>query len=392
MAPDPPTAAPPRSTTAPVDRPPQVIWPEPPGPVRWGLTVAALAVMVVVLIGAGTLAVSRLLAAPPGAGRERAWPVAVAGAERSVVDVESQLGWRGIGAAGTGLVLGSGGEVVTNNHVIAQATDITVTVVGTGRSYPAVVVGYDVAADLAVLRVRGAGRLVPAVPSAYGAHIGQTVTAIGNAGGLGGRPAVSTGLVTGVGQSITALDQIAGTVEKLSGLIATTAVVASGESGGPLVDRQGRVVAIDAAGSGDRRVPAGGVRGFAIPIARVLAVAAQIEAGRPAPGLHIGPTAFLGVEATDALAPAPGAAAPATGPAPRGAIIYSVYPGTPAAAAGIQPGDTIVSLDRRPVASAEAVRAVTERRRPGSLLEVGWVGPTGDRHTARITLTVGPPD
>lgn len=377
MAPDAPMAAPLRRTSPVIDRPPHVIWPaEPSGPGRWGPTVTALVTVIAILMGAGAVGFIRV-AAHPAPAAAPAGPAGPAGAQQAVVDVASDLGWRGMGAAGTGLVISPAGEIVTNNHVIAGATAITVTVVRTGRSYPAVVVGYDVSTDVAVLRVRGAGRLVAAVPALSGPRVGQVVTAVGNEGGMGGRPRSSTGRITATGQTISALDQIAGTVEKLTGLIATTAVVAPGDSGGPLLDPQGRVVGMNAAGSGDRVVPAGGARGFAIPFSRVLDVAARIESGRPAAGLHIGPTAFLGVEVTDAH--------------PGGALVYSVYPGTPAAAAGIHAGDTIVTLDGRPVASAASVRAAVEGRAPGRALDVGWLGPTGPNRTAHITLTVGPP-
>lgn len=383
--------APVRTTSPVADRPPHVSWPEEPsGPGRWALTVTAVVTVLALVVAAGAVALTRLVSrpAPAAAGPAGAVPAGMAGAERFVVDVSSDMGWRGMGAAGTGLVISPTGEVVTNNHVIAGATAITVTVVGTGRAYPAAVVGYDVGADVAVLRVRGAGRMVAAVPATDAPRIGEPVTALGNAGGLGGTPRASAGRIVATGQSVTALDQISGTVEKLTNLIATTADVASGDSGGPLMDARGRVVGMNAAGAGDRRVPAGGVRGFAIPFMRVLAVAAGIESGRRGPGVHIGPTAFLGVEVTNS----PGSGSPESGTHPGGALVYSVYPGTPAAAAGIAAGDRIVTLDGRPVSSAEAVRAVVERRMPGQAVDVAWWGPSGPRHTARITLTVGPPE
>ena len=114
---------------------------------------------------------------------------AVPAVDRGVVDVDTNLGYQNVAAAGTGMVLSSAGEILTNNHVIRGATTIHVTVPATNRSYAATVVGYDVSADVAVLKLRGASGLQTVALGNSGTLTrGQTVTAVGNAGGAGGAP------------------------------------------------------------------------------------------------------------------------------------------------------------------------------------------------------------
>ncbi len=142
----------------------------------------------------------------------------------AIVDVVSTLGYQGATAAGTGIVLTSSGEVLTNNHVIDGATAIKVRDVGNGRVYTARVEGYDAAHDIAVLQLQGASGLATAVlGDSATVRTGQKVVAMGNAGGKNGTPSVATGRVTGLHQSITASDESAGTAERLQGLIRTNA-------------------------------------------------------------------------------------------------------------------------------------------------------------------------
>src|SRR5207248_556642 len=123
---------------------------------------------------------------------------------------------QGSAAAGTGMVLTSSGEVLTNNHVISGATTIKVVVPKTGRSYKARVIGYDRTADVAVLELQGASNLKTISTGSAKLSVGATVTALGNAGGTGSITS-ATGTVTGLGKSITASDG-AGDSEQLTGL------------------------------------------------------------------------------------------------------------------------------------------------------------------------------
>ena len=154
-----------------------------------------------------------------------------------IVDIYTNLGYQQAAAAGTGIVLTSSGEILTNNHVIRGATSIKVIVLDTGKSYKATVVGYTVDHDIAVLQVTNAPALTPApLGNSSTVKAGDTVTTLGNAGGAGGAPSSSTGKIVGVGRSITARDDSGGS-ETLKGLFETNAALQPGDSGGPMVER-----------------------------------------------------------------------------------------------------------------------------------------------------------
>src|SRR5579859_6260554 len=167
-----------------------------------------------------------------------------------IVDVTSTLGYQDATAKGTGIVLTSTGEILTNNHVINGATAISVTDIGNGKTYKATVVGYDESHDIAVLQLSGASGLTTATTgNSDTVGVGDSVVALGNAGGAGGTPAVATGAITALNQAITASDESSGSSEQLSGLIETDANIQSGDSGGPLVNSHGQIIGIDTAAS-----------------------------------------------------------------------------------------------------------------------------------------------
>jgi S1-C subfamily serine protease len=221
-----------------------------------------------------------------------------------LVDVVTTVGYQGGKAAGTGMVLTSTGEVLTNNHVIDGATSIKATDVGNGRTYTAKVVGYDKTHDVAVLQLQNASGLQTVTLSSAGAQSGQKVVALGNALGKGGTPSVVSGRINGLGQSITASDQGAGDSEQLTGMIGHNAPIQPGDSGGALVNTEGEVIgmntaASDSSSSGSPSQSSqtqAATQAFAIPITRASSIAGQIEAGTASSTVHIGATAFLGVE------------------------------------------------------------------------------------------------
>jgi len=166
-----------------------------------------------------------------------------------LVDIDTTLGYSQEEAAGTGIVLTSNGEILTNNHVIDGATTISVTDVGNGKTYSASVVGYDKTKDVAVLQLHGASGLQTATIDTSTASVGETVVGVGNAGGTGGTPSAAGGTVTALNQSITASDEGDGTSEQLTGLIETNANIQAGDSGGSLVNSAGQVIGMDTAAS-----------------------------------------------------------------------------------------------------------------------------------------------
>jgi S1-C subfamily serine protease len=302
-----------------------------------------------------------------------------------LVDVVSTLGYQQAKGAGTGLVLTSSGEVLTNNHVIDGATSISVTDIGNGRTYSASVVGYDQHHDVAVLQLHGASGLqTVSLGNSSSAAVGQRVVALGNAGGKGGAPSVVTGKIVGTGASIGAADQLAGTVEQLHGLIAHNAAIQPGDSGGPLVNRSGQVIGIDTAGGQSQ---SGQTQGFAIPINQAVTTARQIAAGTSSATVHIGPTGLMGVQVMQA------SQAAANGvPAGSGAAVAGVLPSSPAASAGLQGGDVITSVDGHPVTSPEGLQSALEPHHPGDQITVGWTDQQGQTQSGTVTLITGPAD
>jgi len=302
-----------------------------------------------------------------------------------LVDVVSTLGYQQAKGAGTGMVLTSSGEVLTNNHVIDGATSISVTDIGNGRTYSASVVGYDQHHDVAVLQLHGASGLqTVSLGNSSSAAVGQRVVALGNAGGTGGAPSVVTGKIAGTGASIGAADQLAGTVEQLHGLIAHNAAIQPGDSGGPLVNRYGQVIGIDTAGG---RSQSGQTQGFAIPINQAVATARQIAAGTSSATVHIGPTGLMGVQVMHA------SQAAANGvPAGSGAAVSGVLPSSPAAAAGLAGGDVITSVNGQRVTSPEGLQSALEPHHPGDQITVGWTDQQGQAHSGTVTLITGPAD
>ncbi len=186
------------------------------------------------------------------------------------------------GAAGTGIVLTSSGEVLTNYHVITGATQITATDIATGRTYPATVVGYDATDDVAVLQLAGAYDLPTADLDTTEPSVGTTVVAVGNAEGAGGAPKWVSGTVTNDNREVVATNE-AGQVRRsrLSGMLQDTAGIVPGYSGGPLVNTAGEVVGIDTSGSfTSLNKPA--TAAYAIPIAKALSIVEPDRGGRRA--------------------------------------------------------------------------------------------------------------
>ena len=304
-----------------------------------------------------------------------------------VVVIDTNLAYQDASAAGTGIVLTSSGTVLTNNHVIDGATTIKVVLPGTGRSYSAKVVGYDRTADVAVLHLQHASNLktLPVGDSSR-LTLGTLVTAYGNAGGTGSFTAAA-GRVTGLGKTITASDD-EGSSEQLSGLIETNAGVVPGDSGGPLLDSAGRVVGMDtAASSGAGYQSISSTDAYAIPIARALAIAQEIEAGHASATVHVGGTAFLGVEVESPSSSygGYGGYSPA-----RGALVAGVVSGGPAASAGLTAGDVITAIDGRTVTSPTTVSSLIVTMKPGATITVTYADQSGGRHAVRVRLGSGP--
>jgi putative serine protease PepD len=173
--------------------------------------------------------------------------------------------------AGTGIILDSEGHILTNAHVVAGATSVTVDVNGESRS--AQVIGGDRSQDVAVLKLDDPSGITPATLATDDVVVGDQVVAIGNALALEGSPTVTEGIISAIGRTI---DTENGA---LGGLIQTDAAISSGNSGGPLVNANGEVVGVNTAVARSGGSVAASNIGFVIPIDQAMQVASQVIAG-----------------------------------------------------------------------------------------------------------------
>ena len=286
-----------------------------------------------------------------------------------LVRVAATLKYQGGEAAGTGMVLTSSGEVVTNHHVVEGATTVRVTVMSTGASYRATVVGTDATDDVAVLQLQDASGLQTITPDTDDTSIGDAVTAVGDAGGDTSTFTAAAGKIMAEGQSITTRSEPGHPGEKLRGLIKVSSDVMSGDSGGATYDDEGEVIGMTtAATSGTSDVV-----GYAIPIAQVVSIAGDLENGTQNTRYEYGSPAFLGL-----------------GLGNTGTRVAAVYPGTPAAAAGVGVGDTITGIGTTRVRTSTQLRSVVQDYSPGDSVRISWTDPDGSSHIASVTLIAGP--
>ena len=398
--------------------------PNEPGPRSRTLIPLLVAVLGIVLGTGGLVLLRKFTPVPPttlaataakgSAGKALSQQAINARIEPSVVDVTATLTYDDETASGTGFVIDAKqGLILTNNHVIRDATEVSVTVPATGQSYQAQIVGADLPADIAVLEIKPVPGLAGApIGNSATLHAGDPVISFGNQAGAGGSPAVATGVVSGTGRTIQAADGASGFSETLHNMLATTAKIEPGDSGGPLADSAGNVVGVDtAAGTG------GTSTGYAIPINAAMAAEKQIKEGRPGPGISFGVDGFLGVVVGSSKASSPSAqraqehgrgtgAADSPGgcvatesevlppdaiaPVRAGALVMGVLCGTAAASAGIASGDVITEAAGRRIGSPNELTAIVNGSRPGSVVSVTWVSRSGTLRTSQVRLSEAP--
>jgi S1-C subfamily serine protease len=315
-----------------------------------------------------------------------------------VVDVTSQLKYNDATAEGTGIVISPSGLVLTNNHVIDEATSISAQLVVSGKVYTASVVGYDSTDDVALLQLQNASGLkTVSLGNSSQVKIGQSVLAIGNAEGRGGLPSTAQGTIQALDRTIEASDSGADTSETLHGMLQTDAPIEEGDSGGPLVTSTGQVIGIDTAANtgdsnfGSQTAPA--TTGFAIPINHAISIANQIAAGHASTTVHIGLGGFMGISVADAsqgCTTSSGSGNPFgggnTAPVNSGALICGVVPGTPASTAGLVEGDVITSVNGQTVSSANALTGLLAGDHPGDRVTIGYVDQNSQQQSTTVTL------
>ena len=347
--------------------------------------------------------------------------------EPGVVDITSTLNYQSETAEGTGMVLNSNGLVLTNNHVINGATSIKATLVTSGKTYTARVVGYDVTDDVALLQLQNASGLkTVSVGNSSQVTLGTPVLAVGNAGGQGGTPTVAPGIINATDRTITAGDQGSGTTETLHGMLQTSAQIQPGDSGGPLANAAGKVIGMDtAASSSSSESSSSSTMGYAIPINTALSIARQIAAGQSSSTIQIGLPGFLGVLVPQSNSSNPqqqaqqqqqgqsgGFGGPAAGsgggsqscvntatsntvpatiaPASSGALIDNVLCGSAAATAGLSAGDVITAVNGQAVTSPGSLTTIMSKYHGGDKVSVSYVATSGGKQTASLTLGTSP--
>lgn len=348
-----------------------------------------------------------------------------------LVVISSDLQYQGDAAAATGMVISKSGLVLTNNHVIANTTALTATVVSTGQRYKADWLGYDKTGDIAVIQLVGASnmRTVPLGDSGT-VKVGDGVVAMGNANGTGNISTV-TGTITGLNRSITASDDGTGSSENLTGMLQTDANIIQGDSGGPISNTSGQVIGMDTAASSDTIGFTQQDTGFAIPINRAMTVARQIISGQSSSIVRVGSTGFLGVivipgangqQSTQAnpnaqlrqqennrnqqggfggqLPTAPDQCLTSDGnagvptriaPVSSGTLILGSLCGTPASTAGIGSGDVITNVNGHAVSSPASLVTILGVLHKGQNVNVTWVTPSDQKINKSMTLAAAPP-
>ena len=373
------------------------LWSSPPLPPRRGLGssgVVIAAALVAALVGGlagagGATFVNRRNAA--GSGRDPAVtlstgvqtpqdisPRTVAAIARSVVPAVVSIevdGGEGEGT-GSGVIIAKDGYIVTNEHVVADADDIDVTLAD-GTRAEAVLVGSDEDTDLAVVKIRATSLPVAQLGRSNNLQVGDPVVVIGSPLGLAGT--VTSGIISALNRSLDVPG--AGGSTLLVNAIQTDAAINPGNSGGALVDRAGRVIGISTAiasvGGGVLGGGGGSIGvGFAIPVDEARAVAEEII--RTGSATH----PYLGITGNDLT---PETAERFDLAAQQGAIVTTVTEDGPAAAAGLRERDVIVRLGSVKIGSMGDLIGAIRAHRVGDSVEVAYVR-DGTEATVRVTL------
>jgi S1-C subfamily serine protease len=354
-----------------------------------------------------------------------------------MVIINSSLQYSSEAGAGTGMVINGNGLVLTNNHVIEGSTKLSATVLSTGKTYPATVLGYSKTGDVALIKLSGASGL-KTVPLGNSSSVkkGDSVVALGNAQGQGSI-VPAAGQITGINQTITASDQGGAiTSETLHGMLQTNASIVSGDSGGPLSNASGQVIGMDTAGDSVNVGEQAPASGFAIPINTALSVARQIAAGQASSSVSIGYPPFIGIYIAQGNSTNPqqqaseqeqngsgnpfggsggngggngngngnGGAGPSCynsnanlqipqniAPVNSGTLVDGVICGSPAASAGLTGGAVITSVNGQAAGSPQHLGGILGKLKPGGTASITWVSPSGKQSTSALHLVAGPP-
>lgn len=306
--------------------------------------------------GGGPVTITTAAAVSPGS-LEQSYERAISKAAPSVVEIRSATG------LGSGIVLDTKGDIVTNAHVVGDGTSFTV-VTSAGKQYPAKLVGSFPPNDVAVVHVSGARLRAATFADSSQLRPGEIVLAMGSPLGL--QSSVTDGIVSAVGRTVSEPNGVT-----LPNVIQTSAAINPGNSGGALVDIEGRVVGIPTLAAVDQEIggSAPGI-GFGIPSNTATDLARQIVAHGKVVNSH---RAYLGVEVGSL-----------TGA--NGVLVVSVKPGGPAAHAGVHAGDAIVRLNGHSTPTAVALQDILANLNVGASVPVVLRHQDGSRSTVTIKL------
>jgi S1-C subfamily serine protease len=275
----------------------------------------------------------------------------------SVVVIETTTG------LGSGVIFDANGDIVTNAHVVGNATSFAVTLAD-GRQLPGTLVGTFPANDIAVVKVEATGLQPATFADSSKLDVGQIVMAVGNPLGL--QTSVTQGIVSALGRTVTEPGGVT-----LPGTIQTSAAINPGNSGGALVDINGDVVGIPTLAAVDQQIggSAPGI-GFAIPSNDATDFATQLIQSGKVTNSH---RAYLGIRGADVMG-APGV------------LVYAVESGGPADRAGIVAGELIVSVDGKATPDNATLSTVLAGLQPGQTVPVDIERPDGTKSTVQVTL------
>lgn len=277
------------------------------------------------------------------------------------------------GDTGTGIIVSSDGEIITNNHVVEGSTDLKVRLAGATDAVEARILSTDPGNDLALIKLVNASGLTAATfADPESLAVGDTVIAVGYALALDGGPSVTSGIISALNRTLTDTDGA------LDGLIQTDAAISSGNSGGPLINLDGQVVGVNTAVYNSSNSTAANNIGFAIGVAEVQRVVKILrgDAGGTAPN-QSRTQGYLGIGLGDRR------------DGGSGAVITEVQADSPADKAGLKVNDVVVAINGRSVTGQGSLIAAIRDAAPGDKVTI-TVDRDGTKKELVATLTTRP--
>jgi S1-C subfamily serine protease len=285
-------------------------------------------------------------------------------------------------AAGTGQIISSNGEILTNNHVVDRSTSIQVNIAGQTKTYPAHVIGVDPSADIALIQVDGvSGWPTVSFASSSSVRVGDPIVALGNALGQGGTPDVSQGAITALDQTITASEG-GSKSEQLSGMLQSDASIYPGDSGGPLVNSSGQVVGMITAGDVQGFRSSASTVNYAIASDKILSVVNTIRSGQANTNIIYGQTGYIGVSVQNIDS---SVVAQLNLNVSSGALVVGVQTGSVAGTAGITRNSVITSVAGSQITNIDDLGNTLLAHKPGESVSISWVNQSGT-HSTTVTL------